>query len=58
MRIKGRKERAFKGPLGIEGLYETILGRPLGHFIFSPVGLKEDLICEYFSEALRGQPSI
>ena len=38
-------------------LIRFFLGRPLGYFIFSLIGLKRTLsIHEYFSEALKGQP--
>ena len=37
--------------------YHFRLGRPLGHYIFSLIGLMRILFTNIFSEALRGQPS-
>ena len=33
--------------------HERLLGRPLGHFIFSPTRFKEDHIQEHLSEGFR-----
>ena len=35
--------------------YRVYLGRRLGYFIFSLIGLKRTLFTKYFSEALKGQ---
>ena len=37
-------------------IWEDSLGRPLGDFIFSLIGLKRTLSTNIFSEALKGQP--
>ena len=40
------------------GVSVDLLGRPLGHCIFSLIGLKRILFTNIFSEALRGQPRL